>query len=160
LPVIARLPAGLSGVVLRLENVPAPLALATAVAKLCRARRLALVVADPGISARLGLGVHWRGGQRAGKRPARGLITASVHSAAQLTAARRAGADLAFLSPVFSTPSHPGAATLGARGFAGLARRAGQVKPAALGGITPSRLPALGAFCAGLGAIELFLTSS
>jgi thiamine-phosphate pyrophosphorylase len=157
LAVMVRLPRRLSGVVLRLEGYPAPLALAMAAARLCRARGLALVAADARLAARLGVGVHWRGGRRAGARPRRGLASASAHGAAQLVAARRAGADLAFLSPVFSTHSHPGARTLGARGFAALARRAGPVKPFALGGVSPRRLAVLGPRCAGLGGIELFL---
>uniref|UniRef100_UPI002638D909 thiamine phosphate synthase n=1 Tax=Acidocella sp. TaxID=50710 RepID=UPI002638D909 len=83
--------------------------------------------------------------------------SASAHGPAQLVAARRAGAGLVFLSPVFPTLSHPGARVLGARGFAALARRAGPLKPCALGGITRRRLAALGPGCAGIGGIELFL---
>lgn len=63
-------------------------------------------------------------------------LSASCHTAAELEAAAAAGADCAFLSPVFPTESHPGAPHLGAARFRELA--AGAPLPVlALGGITP-----------------------
>lgn len=69
------------------------------------------------------------------------LITAAAHNESALVAAARAGADAAFISPVFATRSHPGRPALGvarAARLALLARRLGLL-PFALGGIeTPS----------------------
>jgi thiamine-phosphate pyrophosphorylase len=62
-------------------------------------------------------------------------LSASCHSAAELTAAGEAGADFALLSPVFPTASHPDAPHLGVARFRQLA--AGAPLPVvALGGIT------------------------
>lgn len=126
LPAIARLPPG-SGVVFRHDGHPGRAALARAVSRLCRARRLALVVAgDARLAADAGAGLHLRGGRR-GPGPAgrwlgrhgaahgsgRRLLTSSAHGAADLVRAARAGADAAFLSPLLPTASHPGGRALG-----------------------------------------------
>jgi thiamine-phosphate pyrophosphorylase len=108
LAAIARLPKGLCGVVFRQDGEAE---LAQAVRRLCRARGIAMTVAgDWRLAASLGVGVHLRGG-RGRSLPGR-LNTASAHGVAELRRARLAGA-LAFLSPVFPTLSHPGAAVLG-----------------------------------------------
>ena len=65
-----------------------------------------------------------------------------------MRAAERAGASILFLSPIYPTRSHPGAATLGPEGFARLARRT-ELPVIALGGVDQSRgrtLMALGAY--------------
>lgn len=148
----ARLPRGLAGVVLRDDAVAGRAALGRRLARICRARRLVLVVAgDWRLAAALGAGVHLRGGR--GRRPGRRLCTSSAHGVAELVAARRAGAALVFLSPAFATASHPGAAGLGAVRWAGLARRAGMAV-AALGGMDGLSVRRLGrGSCAGAGAI-------
>jgi len=152
------LPRGLAGIVLRHDHDPSREALARDLAQICRARRLVLVVAgDPGLAARVGAGLHLRRGIT--PRSACGgrfLRTSSAHNLAELRASRRAGAALAFLSPVFPTPSHPGAPALGTVRWAALARQAG-LPVAALGGIdgkTARRLPAR--LCRGIGAIGAF----
>lgn len=66
------------------------------------------------------------------------LLSMSAHSERDIIAARRAGADLIFLSPAFPTQSHPGARTLGAVRFGMLARQA-KMPVIALGGITSQR---------------------
>jgi len=69
-------------------------------------------------------------------------LSASCHDAAQLRAAAVAGADFALLSPVFPTPSHPGAPHLGAETFMAVL----DVSPLpliALGGITPENRASL-----------------
>ncbi len=157
LPVIRRLPVGLCGVLFRHDSHPGRAALAKAAARICRARGGALIIAgDKRLAAALGAGLHLRGGQGHVGRWG-GLLSASVHNAAQLARARRAGAGLVFISPVFPTASHPGAPVLEASGWLRLARQAGQIKPYALGGITGRRVRALGPFCAGIGAIDAFL---
>lgn len=78
--------------------------------------------------SRIGEICHWRA---ISPQP----VTIAAHSFAALLAAARFGADAAFLSPVFPTDSHPGAAALGAARATGLARTA--LLPVwALGGIT------------------------
>ncbi|MDX8406955.1 MAG: thiamine phosphate synthase [Mariprofundaceae bacterium] len=69
-------------------------------------------------------------------------ISASCHNADELTAAAKAGADWAMLSPVFPTHSHPGAAHLGPERFSQLADRAA-LPVVALGGITPVNAAAI-----------------
>ncbi len=152
---VARLPRGAAGVVLRHDGDPRRAALGRDLAALCRARRLALVVAgDTRLAAALGAGVHLRGGRWPDPRRARrGWLTSSAHGTADLRRARRAGADLVFLSPAFPTASHPGAPALGPLRWATLARRVpGPV--AALGGVTGAtvrRLPR--GLCRAVGAI-------
>ena len=133
-PVVARLPKGLAGVVLRHDTDPERAALGRDLARMCRARRLKLVVAgDPRLAAALGAGMHLRGGRWPAGAPIAPrrqgtLLTSSAHSGADLRRAARAGADLAFLSPAFATKSHPDAAALGPLRWARLARGAASPK--------------------------------
>lgn len=76
-----------------------------------------------------------RGPPRPATLPPGFLITAAAHGPRGLWRAARAGADLAFLSPVFATPSHPQAWALGVLRFARMARLS-PVPVAALGGVT------------------------
>lgn len=153
---VARLPRGRAGVVLRHDSDPWRTALATDLALICRERRLALVVAgDIRLAAAVGAGVHLRGGRRPATTRLPTFVTSSAHTVAELRRAARAGAKLVFLSPAFSTASHPGAPSLGAFRWAGLARRADRAVPlAALGGVdgrSVRRLPAR--LCQAVGAI-------
>lgn len=155
-PSVAGLPRGLAGVVLRHDGDPRRAELGRALARLCRARRLALVVAgDVRLASALGAGVHLRGGHWPGHvRTRRGLLTSSAHGQAELRRAWRAGAHFVFLSPAFPTPSHPEAAGLGPARWSRLACGA-RLPVAALGGIdhaTVRRLPA--GLCCGVGAIS------
>jgi thiamine-phosphate pyrophosphorylase len=170
-PAIARLPKGLSGVVFRHDGAADRAALARDVARLCRARRIALVVAgDARLAAEVGAGLHLRGGRRAqgyGGAHARHrrLVTASAHTVADLRQARRAGARLCFLSPVFPTASHPNAAALGPLRWSAMARQAADrhrgtpgkrtlgTAIMALGGIDDATVIRLPRLCAGIGAI-------
>lgn len=151
LPVAARLPPGCA-VLLRHYEVVDRLELGRRMARLCRRRRLLLLVAgDVGLAAALRAdGLHLPEGlARSGAIAARlwtrkrgGLLTVAAHSRAALRRAAIQGADAALLSPVFPTASHPGAATLGARRFTRLTRSAG-LPVYALGGVTAKRLAAL-----------------
>jgi thiamine-phosphate pyrophosphorylase len=149
LPAIARLPAGLCGVVFRHDGVKGRAALGRRVARLCKARGLALTVSGDGrLAAALTAGRHLRGGH--GPKNRSGLLwTASAHSRPELLRAIRCGA-LPVLSPVYPTPSHPGARGLGAWRWALLA---GRHKVLALGGVTGANVRRLGRFCQGAGAI-------
>lgn len=132
---LERLPKG-GGVVFRHYSLARPerRALFERVRHVARRRGLILIAAGdlPLPGAR---GVH--------KRRGAGLRSASAHNLRELRAAERAGADLVFLSPVFATRSHPGAAPLGPRRFALIAHQA-RVPVIALGGMNEERFRALG----------------
>ena len=82
---------------------------------------------------------------------------AKAHNRTELVAARRCGARLVFVSPVFATRSHPGATVLGVVRFGLLTRRA-RVPVAALGGMTVQRFRRLRALSAvAWGAIDALL---
>ena len=154
LAAIARLPLGICGVVFRQEDA----ALGRRVAALCRARRVALVVAgDARLAAALQAGVHLRRGRWPGvvraRRKRGDLRTASAHNGAELRRAARAGADLVFLSPAFATASHPGARSLGAARWARLAGTMAGPLVYALGGVEGGNVRRLGWGCAGAGAV-------
>jgi thiamine-phosphate pyrophosphorylase len=141
-------------VVYRHDDDPNRAALGRDLARICRARRLVLVVAgDVRLAAALRAGVHLRGGQRSIPIRPRGFVTSSAHSFPDLRRAAHAGAMLAFLSPVFATASHPDAQTLGPTRWSALARHA-PIMVAALGGIdgtSARRLPR--SLCRVVGAI-------
>jgi thiamine-phosphate pyrophosphorylase len=153
LPAIAALPRGGAGVVFRQRDA----VLATAVARLCRARRLTLLIAgDAHLARHLGAGLHLRGG----RGPAAGfrLVSSSVHNARELVRARRAGAGILFISPVFPTESHPGARALGACRLSAMPRRGTKfASMIALGGINPASVRQLPPNCAGFAAIGAHL---
>jgi thiamine-phosphate pyrophosphorylase len=143
---LERLPRG-AGVVFRHYRHPDRAALAARVRAVCRRRGLLFVVAGPARLAR-----RWRADGSHGRHP--GALTAPAHDVAELVAARRAGAALAFLSPLLPTRSHPGAPALGPRRFGLAARRRG-LAVAALGGVAPRHRALLRlAGAAGWGAID------
>ncbi|HET6608644.1 MAG TPA: thiamine phosphate synthase [Rhodopila sp.] len=165
---VRALPRGRAGVVLRHDGDPGRLTLGRDLARICRARRLILVVAgDARLAARLRAGVHLRGGHWPGqvrlvRGRAGGFVTSSAHGVADLRRAVRVKADLVFLSPAFPTKSHAGATGLGALRWAAMARRAasgntrsgvsscGQARP---GQMRPG-LASVGPAIAALGGID------
>ena len=159
---VARLPRGLCGVVFRHDGVEHRRALGQAVARICRARRLALSVAgDWRLAAALRAGCHLRDGVRPRQAPRYvRSTTSSAHDRLTALRARRADAATILVSPVFPTASHAGAATLGVLGWLrvtrGLDRCAG-----ALGGVsgtTVGRLPSIR--LAAVGAISALSRTS
>lgn len=158
-PAVARLPAG-SLVILRHYQAKNRADLALRLSRLCRARRLRLVIAaDFRLAVALGCGLHLPEGMAVGSILARqrlwhrkrGLpLTVAAHGRRGLGAAGRAGADAALLSPVFPTPSHPGAASLGLLTFRSLAQ-ASKCAVFGLGGLTPATAP----FLVGSGAVGI-----
>jgi len=156
--VVAALPRGLAGVVFRHDGAPGRRELALRVARICRERRLALVVAgDWRLAARCHAGLHLRAG-RAPLAP-RGLarVSASAHGAAEIVRARAAGVAVIFVSPVFATASHPGARGLGATRWALLARLAPK-RVAALGGIDGDSVRRLARGGIAVGAVTALAT--
>ena len=131
---LERLPSG-GGIVFRHYTLAAPerRALFDEVARIARRRRQLLLLAGPAEQARA-WGADGSHGLGAGPE----LSSASVHDLAEIRAAERDGADLLFLSPVFATPSHPGAPPLGPAKFNLLARRT-KLPVIALGGMNPIR---------------------
>ncbi|MDZ3832141.1 MAG: thiamine phosphate synthase [Sphingopyxis sp.] len=140
----ALLPPG-SGIVVRHDalGTGARWRLVRRLIRTARARRLSVWVAGPpALARRWGAdGAYVRhpdmaaikGGVRAGLP-----IAIPVHDLAEAGAARRAGAAVCFISPLFPTRSHPGAPALGRSLWLRLARLAGGV-PIALGGMDASR---------------------
>jgi thiamine-phosphate pyrophosphorylase len=158
LPVAARLPAG-SLVIFRHYGAENRDAMAQNLAKLCRSRRLRLLVAgDFDLAVSLGSGLHlpenlarqvparvrlWH--RRSGK-----MMTVAAHGRSALVAAGRAGTDAALLSPVFPTLSHPGQPCLGLLAFRRLVRRT-TLDIYALGGVSTATINSL----AGSGAVGI-----
>ncbi|SUS05909.1 Thiamine monophosphate synthase [Candidatus Defluviicoccus seviourii] len=119
---------------------------ARALKRLCRQRRLLLLVAgDAQLARAIGAdGLHlpegqvaapgWRRFKRSGW-----LVTAAAHSGAAIARAFTHGADAVLVSPVFPTASHPRGRALGVCRFARLAR-ASRLPVYALGGISAATL--------------------
>ncbi|PZQ23360.1 MAG: thiamine monophosphate synthase [Sphingopyxis macrogoltabida] len=155
--IAARMPPG-SGIVLR-DDRRRPAArwrLLRRLARIARARALMLLLADtPEQAWRWGAdGVYLRqrhAGQAARARRIGLCVAMPVHDHAEARRARRAGAAIAFISPLHPTRSHPGAAHLDRRRWLALARasRIGAPAPTktraavALGGMNPARARAL-----------------
>lgn len=163
-PAIAKLPRG-SVVILRDYGAADRAAYAARLARLCRSRRLRLLVAGD-VRLALAVGAHGlhlpEGAACSGDRRWRlwrkpgWLVTAAAHSPRAVARARRAGADALLLSPVFATVSHPGATPLGSLRFAAWARQE-RVPVYALGGMTAATTRRLaGSGAAGIAAIGGF----
>ncbi len=141
---VARLPRG-AGVVFRHHATEAKQrrTLFSQIKRICRARRLMLILADTPAKARAwgADGAHHRSALKS-----LNLRTVAVHDRRELQVARQTGADLVFVSPVFATRSHPGAETLGAVRL-GLLSGVWRDRTIALGGMNPKnfrRLRSLG----------------
>lgn len=119
---LERLPRG-SGVVFRHFATP-PAERSAILAQIDRiARRRRLIVIRSGV---------------AGQTP----LLHPAHSLREAVAARRAGADLVLVSPIYPTRTHPGARTLGPVRAAMIARAAG-IPAIALGGMNAARFKRL-----------------
>ncbi|MBW4330708.1 thiamine phosphate synthase [Stakelama sp. CBK3Z-3] len=129
---LAALPRG-SGVVFRHYSLPVcqRRALFAQISRFARRRGLLLLRAGDTPLGRGEDGVH------NARAPHGAIASRAVHSARELARARRAGADLIFVSPIFPTASHPGARVLGPLRAMALAR-ATTIPAIALGGMTPA----------------------
>lgn len=161
---IDRLPPG-SGLVFRHYDIPNRRRVAKAVIKKCRARRIHCFIAgDVKVALAIGAdGVHLPEHQLY-RRPfglgtfrlRGGRVTAATHSLPALIAAQKLGVGGVFISPVFSTRSHPDTRPLGVYRFARLAMFLNQ-RAYALGGQkiqTAKRVLHAGAY--GVAGISLF----
>jgi len=140
-----KLPRG-TGVVYRHFGAPERARMARALARLCRARGLALLIAaDPVLALRVGAdGVHWPERLLPTQRTAQHgrLVTAAAHGAAGLARAAAYGVDACVLSPVFPTESPSSNPPLGLFRASQLARGA-PLPVLALGGINADNAPRL-----------------
>ncbi|MFN3959192.1 MAG: thiamine phosphate synthase [Parvularculaceae bacterium] len=160
-PVLRALPAG-SAVIFRDYDHSRRAAIARRFLSICRGRGvLFLVAGDQRLAAAVGAdGVHWPAGGRTADVRARapGLVSVACHGAADLARARRLGADVALLSPVFPTRSHQEAEHLGPARFLAIAA-ASPLPVLALGGVDATNAALLdGRNVAGLAAIGAFVT--
>jgi thiamine-phosphate pyrophosphorylase len=138
LPAVERLPFG-SGILFRHYSLDCPTrrALFLQIRAIARRRGHLLLLSGSAAQAR-GWGADgWHGMGRG-----RGLHSTSVHNLLELRSAERAGASILFVSPVYPTRSHPGAATLGRGGLARLAHRT-DLPIIALGGLDREKAPRL-----------------
>ncbi len=144
---VRRLPRG-GGIVFRHYATPSAerQRLFARLLRVARARGLVLVRAGD---------VAMRGEMGAHKARGAGLVTWPVHDAREARVARRLGADVAFVSPVFATRSHPGTAVLGAARAGALARGLPMAR-IALGGMDAQRFRRLRGFD-GWAAIDAWL---
>jgi thiamine-phosphate pyrophosphorylase len=141
---VAALPPG-SGIVLRHDDL-APGKRWRLARRLARTGHLLLLAGPPSLARRWGAdGVHLR--QPSAKQAAQAhrlglIVSMPVHDAREARAARRARADMTFISPLQPTRSHAGAPPLGQSAWLRLARLTG-AQPIALGGMTAKRARAL-----------------
>lgn len=157
---IESLPAG-CGVIFRHYTYPDRAALATEVAQCCAREQLPLLIGgDAPLALRLRAdGVHLpqSKGHEIAKWKRHGLLVSSAtHDVSSLWRAQTLGADLAFLSPIFATKSHPDQTGLGVIRAAQMARTV-TCPVYALGGITTTTIRRLrGSGFSGVGAIGGF----
>jgi thiamine-phosphate pyrophosphorylase len=133
---LKRLPRG-SGVIVRHDKLGRAerARLAGRIARICRRRGLVLGVAgDVALARRVGAALIHRPERHPGLMP----TSWPVHDEGQALAARRKGAALAFVSPVFATRSHPGAEALGVAKAKQLALLSGS-QAIAMGGMSEER---------------------
>lgn len=155
--IAARLPRG-AGVVYRAFGALDALERGRKLARVCRRRRLTLMVgADARLAVRLsadGLHLPERMAGRARMFRRRFLVTTAAHSLPAALRARRAGAMAVIVSPVFPSASPSAGRPMGTLALAGLVRRV-RAPVYALGGVTAANVKKLGMTrVAGLAAVE------
>ncbi|WP_243451083.1 thiamine phosphate synthase [Sphingosinicella sp. CPCC 101087] len=137
---LERLPPAKAGIVFRHYGLPEAErhSLFDEVRMFARRRQIMLLLAGAAGMARA-----WGADGSHGRGSGEGFRSAPVHDLTEIRAAERDGAAMLFLSPVFSTRSHPGARPLGPARFNFLARRT-RLPVIALGGMNAMRARRLG----------------
>jgi thiamine-phosphate pyrophosphorylase len=107
-------------------------------------------------------GIHlpgrWRAEQVGTARIA-GTVSVGCHSVGEVAVARASGADMALLSPIFMTESHPEARPLGLEMLTTASQTAGKIPVFALGGVTAANAAScIEAGAAGVAGIRTFLS--
>jgi thiamine-phosphate pyrophosphorylase len=88
-----------------------------------------------------------------------GIVSVGCHSVGEVAVAWKAGADMALLSPIFPTESHPQARPLGLEALAAAAQTAGKMPVFALGGVNAANAAScIEAGAAGVAGIRTFLS--
>jgi thiamine-phosphate pyrophosphorylase len=107
-------------------------------------------------------GIHLPGrwhAEEVGMARIAGIVSVGCHSVGEVAVARTAGADVALLSPIFRTESHPEARPLGVEALTQAARTAGKMPVFALGGVNAENAAScIEAGAAGVAAIRAFLS--
>jgi thiamine-phosphate pyrophosphorylase len=107
-------------------------------------------------------GVHLPGrwhAEQVGTARISGTVSVGCHSVGEIAVARTAGADLALLSPIFRTESHPKARPLGVEALTAAAQTAGKMPVFALGGVNAENAAScIAAGAAGVAGIRTFLS--
>jgi len=136
--IAARLPAGF-GVIFRHFGAKDRLGSARRLAKVCKVRRLVLLVsADPDLARAVGAdGVHWPETRLRGvrARDPRWIETASAHTPRAIGRAARLSVDAVILSTVFASSSASAGKPMGAIRFRAIAARS-PLPLYSLGGVT------------------------
>lgn len=161
LATLSRLAPG-TWVIFRHYEYSARQSLAKQAATICRRRGLVLLVAGDAYLAHcigasgLHLPAYLLNRPSALHRYPQQIISAAVHSVAELRRAEALGVDLVLVSPIFPTGSHPGARGIGLFGLRDFCRRS-SLPVVALGGINDRNRRAVAATDAvGIAAISLF----
>ena len=143
--VLTLLPEG-TGVIFRDYDAPDRKKMAELVADICGAQGLILSIAgDPELALGLNAGFHMPEKQapslfrHLSRLPVNAFVTLSVHNMRGLISAQHLPVHAVLISPVFTTNSHPDAATLGPVRFASLAKKS-PCPVYALGGMSEAQL--------------------
>jgi thiamine-phosphate pyrophosphorylase len=107
-------------------------------------------------------GIHlpgrWRV-EQVGTARIRGTVSVGCHSLGEVAVARASGADIALLSPVFATQSHPEARPLGLDTLRAASQTAGKVPVFALGGVNAGNAAScIESGASGVAGIRTFLS--
>lgn len=109
-------------------------------------------------AAGLHLPGRWQA-EQVGRARICGLVSVGCHSVGEVAVARVSGADIALLSPIFPTESHPEARPLGLDALAAARKAAGKMPVFALGGVNAENAAScLDAGAAGVAGIRTFLS--
>ncbi|HEX6771770.1 MAG TPA: thiamine phosphate synthase [Acidobacteriaceae bacterium] len=106
-------------------------------------------------------GIHLPGrwhAEEIGRARILGIVSVGCHSVAEVSVAKVAGADIALLSPIFPTASHPNARPLGVEALTQARKAAGKMPVFALGGVNRENAGScLAAGASGVAGIRTFL---
>ena len=107
-------------------------------------------------------GIHLPGrwmAEQVGMARIAGTVSVGCHSVGEVAVARAAGADMALLSPVFPTESHPEARPLGLDALRAASQTAGKMPVFALGGVNAvNAASCIEAGAAGVAGIRTFVS--
>jgi thiamine-phosphate pyrophosphorylase len=107
-------------------------------------------------------GIHLPGrwhAEEIGRARILGIVSVGCHSVAEVSVAKVAGADIALLSPIFPTASHPNARPLGVDALTQARKAAGKIPVFALGGVNRENAAScIEAGASGIAGIRTFLS--